>query len=217
MTNRPEHDIERQFREAATRVRRHWYEDGLAELVIGGLFVVVALFFLAEDLLGGRLAGSRFAAGLNLALLLIVVAACFLGRRLIRRAKEQWVYPRTGFVRYTRRGRTPRWLAGLLGGAIGAMSVALIKRAPGAEAWIPAAEGLLIGGFLAWQGRFAGVPRLSSVGLVAVATGLAVSLLGLPSNQSAAAFFGTLGAALVLNGSMAFARFGREAPPPEEP
>jgi hypothetical protein len=216
MHSQPTDPLERQFRDAELRTRRHWYEDGLAELMIGTLFVVVALFFLAQDLLGRGVAGSRVAASLNLVLMFVVVVACFLGRRFIGRAKERWVYPRTGFVRYARR-RSQRWVAGLLGGAIGAMSVALIERAPGAEAWIPAAVGLLIGGFLAWQGRFAGVARLSSLGLVAVAAGLAVSLLNVPSNQSAAAFFGALGAALALSGSITFARFARQAPPPEEP
>lgn len=218
MINHPDHDVERQFREAATRVRRHWYEDGLVELFIGGLFVVLALYFLAQSLLADRLAAIGAASiVLNLLFPAVVVAAALLGRRLVRRAKERHVYPRTGFVRYHESRRAPRWLTATLAAGVAALTASLVARAPGVDAWIPALQGFLLGGIFFWQGTSAGVPRLVVLALFTALVGLAVSLAGLSSSLSGAAFFGPLGLAMMAAGQAAFRRYLRDAPPPEEP
>ncbi|HSK08069.1 MAG TPA: hypothetical protein VK911_00715 [Vicinamibacterales bacterium] len=209
MTLEPD-DIDRQFRRATLRTRQHWYEDGLAELLIGAVFVVLALYFAAQAYLQ---AGSGWPGGVfNLLLAALVVALALAGRVLIVRAKERYVYPRTGFVRYAR--RFPRWLGGLLAGGIAGLTAALFRTAPGLDAWIPALQGFVIGGFLFWQARFAGVARLYVLAMVSAIAGLVVSLLSLPSSQSGVAFFGAVGLAALATGWAAFHRFLRDVPPP---
>ncbi len=218
MSSHPEHDVERQFRDAATRVRRHWYEDGLAELFVGGLFVVLALYFLLQARLAGSLSANRPSSiALNLLLPAVVVAVALLGRRFIRRAKERHVYPRTGFVQYRESRRAPRWLTATLAGGVAALTASLVARAPGVDAWVPALQGFLLAGFFFWQGQSAGVSRLVVLALFTALVGLVVSLAGLSSGLAGAAFFGPVGLAMTAAGQAAFRRYLRDAPPPEEP
>ena len=211
-------DIEQQLRSATLRTRRHWYADGLAETLIGLVFCVLALYF------GGGEA-ARTALGpspsldlvLNLLFPALVIVVCLASRRLIRTAKERYVYPRTGFVRYPNRGAWPKWLSGLLAGAVSGLTVALIRTAPGLEAWIPAFEGFLIGGILFWQSRFAGVQRYSGLALVSALLGVLVSLGRFSPGNAGGLLFGSLGVVLLISGRLAFQRFLRNAPLPEQP
>jgi hypothetical protein len=217
MKSHPERNVERQFKDAAIRVRRHWYEDGLVELFVGALFAVLALYFLAQALLAGRLSANRpWSIAVNLLLPAVVVGAGLLARRSIRRAKERHVYPRTGFVRYRDTRRAPRWVTATLAAAVAALTASLVARAPGVDAWVPALQGFLLGGFFFWQGRSAGVSRLVVLALLTALVGLAVSLAGLSPDLSGAAFFGLVGLAMMAAGQAAFRRHLRDAPPPEE-
>lgn len=209
--------VERQFRDAQIRARRHWFADGLAEVVVGSVFVVLGLYFAAT----GGLAPLEAAAGRGATLLAqlvlpaLVVAAGLSGRRLIRRAKERLVYPRAGFVSYPTTRRR-RWLPGVLGAVVAVLLTALVRRAPALEAWVPALEGLVLGAGFVALARFTGVGRFHVQGLLAAIVGIVVSWLALPSAAGGAAFFGSCGLALLVAGGLAFRRFLRDAPPAEE-
>ena len=202
--------VERQFLDAERRAKRHWYEDGLTEIGIGGIFVVLALYFGALGFAAARL--GRVASVLVNLLMPVIVLAGGLGmRRLLRRAKEQLVYPRAGYATYPRRRNVPRWVTAAIAGAIAGLTTALVRTAPGVDAWIPAFQGFLVAGFLLWLGRFAGLPRFSLLGLIAGLAGVGISLLQPDSNTAGALFFGAVGVALVVSGSLALRRFMGQA------
>lgn len=215
MSSQPPHDIERQFRDGTLRTRRHWYEDGLAELLLGFVLLAVGAYFGLGAALDGQYGGGGVL--LNLVAPVLVVTVVLVARGAIRRAKERFVYPRTGFVQYPQPRRIPRWVTGLLAGAIAGLTAALLRRAPAVEAWIPALQGFLVAAVLLWQGRAAGVARLTVLGLVSGLAGVSVSLLALSSDAAGALFFGVLGLAALVSGSLTFHRYLAHAPRPEEP
>ena len=74
----------------------YWFEDGLLEIVLGGLFLLLGVTFSIEGIsdpgtLARRLSGI-FA-------LLIMVFGSIAARPIIRRLKERITYPRLGYFR----------------------------------------------------------------------------------------------------------------------
>ncbi|MHB1415211.1 MAG: hypothetical protein ACYC1C_08160, partial [Chloroflexota bacterium] len=106
----------REIERALRRTRRYWYEDGLTEMFTGAIFVLVGLSFVFEAY---RLLGP-FSPGFSaLALPVLVVGGGLAGRSLVRRIKERFIYPRTGYVAYRRPpGQRSRLATGLVGTAM---------------------------------------------------------------------------------------------------
>lgn len=210
--------VERQVREARRRAHRHWYADGLAEIVIGAVFGAVGLYFAAQVAVEAALPepSGPLKVVLNLLLPAIVVVAALAARRAIRAAKERLVYPRVGFVRYPRRRGRP-FLAGAVGGLLAVSTSALLRQAPAVEAWIPTIQGFLIGGGLVALARFAGLPRLFVPGLCSALAGVVISLLGVSSSVAGGLYFGAMGIVLLAGGGLAFRRFLSATPLQEEP
>jgi hypothetical protein len=207
--------VERQLRDARVRTRRVWFADGLAELVVGFVFAVLGLYFAANTVLEAHARPGWLTTLVTLLLPVLVVIAGLAGRRAIRAAKERMVYPRIGFVSY-RQASHRRWLPGLLAGLLGAATAALLQRAPGLEAWIPAIEGFFVAVGLFVLARFAGLPRFLVPGLLIALIGVGTSLLALSSTMAAAVFFGAAGTTLLLSGALALRRFLAEAPAAED-
>jgi hypothetical protein len=207
--------IERQFRDAEKRARRHQFADGLAEIVVGGAFVSVGLYFGTQAaLVRGGVTGRVPNILVNLLFLVVVTVAFVVGRRALRSARERLVYPRAGYVRHVP-STQPRWVPGLVGAAVAALTMMLVRRAPSVEAWIPALEGFIVGAALLGLGRLAGLPRLSVPGLVVMLAGVAVSLLRESSDLASALLFAAIGSILLVSGALALRRFLGDASSPE--
>jgi hypothetical protein len=210
----PRSDLDNQLRQARLRTSRYWFEDGLVELSVGGLFVLIGLYFVAMGLLPGEGAVPAVLGGILFPLLFI--GGILATSRLIRKAKEGLVYPRTGYVAYAKPSGLRRWLTAILGAVVSVLIVALVKRAPTIVSWTPALEGLLGGGILFWMGHASGVGRLSLVASVSVILGLALSLAGASGSTSSAVLYGAIGLLMAGGGAIAFRRYLRQAPPRAE-
>jgi len=201
-------EVERRFLDAERRARRYWYEDGLGEIAVGGFFVILGVYFTTQRLITGRL-GPTADVLLNLLFPVIVIGAGLGMRRVIGKAKERLVYPRAGYVAYPQKQRVPKWLTGMIAGAVAGLVAVLARSAPGVEAWLSAFQGFMIGGFLWWLGRLSGLARFSLLGLVTALIGVLLSLAGGSSTVSGALFFGAVGLALMVSGWTAFRHFVR--------
>jgi len=201
-------DVERQFRDAERRARRYWYEDGLGEIAVGSVFVILGGYFAAQALVAGRL-GRTADLLLNLLFPAIVLAAGLGMRRIIGKVKERLVYPRAGFANYQQAQRVPKWVTGMIAGMVAGLIAVLLRSAPGVEAWIPAFQGFVMAGFLWWLGRFSGLPRFNLLALISALNGVSVSVLRPSATISGSLFFGGMGLALVVSGWMAFRQFVR--------
>src|SRR5512138_969098 len=87
------------------RIRRYWYTDGIGELIGGGMFILLGLYFAIQQLLGQN---SMVSGILQASLALLMIAGMFVSRRLINGLKARLTYPRTGYIEYQvdERGRT---------------------------------------------------------------------------------------------------------------
>ncbi len=206
-------DREREIERAMQRTRRYWYDDGLTEMAVGCLFLAIGLLFFTEYVLGSPLASGLSAVGLPV----IVVGGSWLGRHLVRIAKERFTYPRTGYVVYRRppgaRSRTATVaVAVMVGGLVGL----LFSLAPASLAWIPGLQGLLVGGSTFFYGYRLGLARFCVLAAFAVVVGAVASLAGLGDLLGSGVFFAAFGLALLLSGLFALYQYLRPTAPPGE-
>jgi hypothetical protein len=107
--------MDEQVQRARERARRYWYEDGFAELLVGGFLLLVGTTGLVRRLdlspaLTDLLNGARIA---------LVLACALAVRGVVRALKERVTYPRTGYVAYRREGVDPRLIKLALGLVLG--------------------------------------------------------------------------------------------------
>lgn len=194
-------DIDR----AEQRSRQYWYEDGLVEIAAGCIFLAVGVLFLAEGL------GALPSGASSLGLIVVVFAGMGVARRAVRWAKERITYPRTGYVRYRRpegrRGYPMVTVA--VGAGMAALVAALFGLAPASLAWIPALDGLLIGGFLLYSGHSLGLARFYLLALLSALVGVAASLGGLGDILGTGVYFAAMALALLLSGAIVLLRYLR--------
>ena len=83
-------DIER-------RVRRYWFTDGLGELIGGGMFILMGIYFGLQEFLGQN---SMLSGILQASLVLLMIGGMYISSRVINSLKAHVTYPRTGYVEY---------------------------------------------------------------------------------------------------------------------
>jgi hypothetical protein len=201
-------DIDRATRRAAF----YWMEDGLSEILSGGVFLLLGAYFYIQTLLPPRgVVTALFAGGFPL----LIIGSAVVAQRLVRSLKDKYVHPRTGYVGL-RRQRTHRALTGFLGGSIAALLVVIMNRSPLLVSWLPALEGLILGAAFLWAGKRTQLVRFPVEGLLAAGMGLLLAIHPIGETLSYAALFAWLGLIVAIPGVLAFRSYLRHAPPPEE-
>jgi hypothetical protein len=195
------------------RVYRYWYEDGLAEIAGGSVLALVGLYFWVQSRLP---ADSLFVPLFGVGFPILVLVSGWLARHWVRVAKERWTYPRTGYVQYHRPGNRRRWLTVGIGVGTGILITLLIARGPIAEAWLPALAGTIVGAGILYLAHTVGLIRFYVLASLSVLLGIALSLSDLEDPLRSAAYFGPLGMAWIVAGSLTLSRYLRLTQPPME-
>ncbi|MCX7860920.1 MAG: hypothetical protein N2385_12565 [Chloroflexus sp.] len=166
------------------RTRRYWMIDGLAELMIGSIFLLTGVAQLAPLVVPAAIAGW-----VNLLLPLALILAILFSRQILHTLKARLTYPRTGYVAY----RQPRlWqhvLGGLVGLGVGIALVNLTFDVRLATAWMPVIIGVTLAGGMTYLGAYLDLPRFYALAMFIASVGLLIHWL---------AFDGFLGASLVI-------------------
>jgi hypothetical protein len=185
---------------------RDYMQDGLMEMMLGGLF-----FFLGLLLPRGGLVAW--------VVLLIVFSA-----PLLQRLKKRFTYPRTGYVelRQGDPGPIPWFVLGSL--VLGLVALVVVLIATGVIAdpgrwyrWMPVFFGIWLAGIFLGLGVQVRLVRYYLVAGVALAGGPLAALV--PMSEKLANIglcFAAVGAALLVSGIVAFVRFLRRNPIPAE-
>lgn len=181
--------------EVMNQTHRYYYEDGLVELGVGILFLVIGLLL-------GVWARAATASPLFLAAVLgatlLVLGGGFAMKRAVGRIKERVTYPRTGYVSYHGRQPAPgRWL--IIAAAIGLVVLGFVF--PDWLFRMPMMQGLLLCVILVYMGYRVRLGRLYLVGLIAAAVGLGATLLIPDEILGSSVVFGGAGVALLLSGA----------------
>jgi hypothetical protein len=202
-------DIER-------RVKRYWYTDGIGELIGGGMFILLGIYFALQEWLGPN---SMISGILQVSLILVMIGGMYISRWLIHALKARLTYPRTGYVEYQvdERGMKSRRIGVmLLAFAISSLTMVLVRLFNFFDS-IVAVTGVIVGVILViLRAKSAGLRRFYVLAAISVVLGLALSVSRLPNGYSLGLFYGLMGWSLMLSGGSTLWRYLEENPPPAD-
>ena len=124
------------------RIKRYWYTDGIGELLGGVVFLVLAVYFIAQQYFEGTAMGGLLQA----AFILIVLGLLFFGRKLLNWLKARVTYPRTGYVEYRVSGKNAiriRILSAFVAMAVAVTSIMIARRIQSIDSMV-AITGVLV-------------------------------------------------------------------------
>jgi len=189
---------------------RYYYQDGLVELAVGILFLVIGLDAWAITSLP---AGTPLSIASWVLLPILTVGGIIGVQRFVKYLKERYVHPRTGYIEYAARPNRYRWW---VSGVALALILAVILLP---FDWLQkgsVAGGTILCVILATIGYQVSLKRLIAIGVLSLALGVGLALSPLTDNASLAAVFAAVGLILCLTGTFGFRKYLAENPAPEE-
>jgi uncharacterized membrane protein HdeD (DUF308 family) len=202
-------DIER-------RVKRYWYTDGIGELIGGGMFILLGIYFGLQEFLGPN---SLVSGILQVSLILVMIGGMFISRRLINTLKTRLTYPRTGYVEYqvNEHNLRRRWILALVMGLVVAALTMIFVRLLQFFDSIVAITGIIVALILvALRAKSGGMPRFYVLGAVSLVLGLLLSISGLPNGYSLGLFYGLMGISFLVSGGLTLHRYLKVNPLPTD-
>lgn len=205
--------MDKNFHDVEQRVQRYWYTDGIGELIGGGMFILLGLYFSLQQYFGGR---SLVGVILQSSLVVFMIVAIFLGRRLINLMKARFTYPRTGYVEYRTNEKNALWriLTVAIAMAV-AMFLVVIARAVDIIDTTVALTGVLVCLILllkqAWSSK---VPRFYILSAASLILGITLSVSHLPSGYNLGLFYGLMGMTFTISGGLTLRHYLQENPLP---
>ena len=196
------------------RVKRYWYTDGIGELIGGGMFVLLGVYFALQEFLGQN---STVGGILQVSLILVMIGGMSISRWLVNTLKTRLTYPRTGYVEYQvdeRKMKTRRLWVIILAFTISALTMVFVRLFQAFDS-IVAVTGVGVGLILViLRTKSSGLARFYVLGAVAVVLGLALSISGLPNGYSLGLFYGLMGLFFMFFGGLTLRRYLEENPLP---
>jgi hypothetical protein len=186
------------------RARQYWFQDGLGELAVGLLFLLLGLYFLGQASLPSDSTLYRL---LDAGFLLVFLAAILLLRRLVPFLKERITYPRTGYVSYRQVEKNQRGLRMAAAMIIGATVAALFAAAPLSLVLLPGVSGLIAACAFLLMGSRAGMARFYLLAACSALLGGSLSLLGVGDIFGLGLYYTLFGLAILASGFYALARY----------
>jgi hypothetical protein len=188
------------------RTKRYWYIDGIAEIVMGGISLILGVYFLLQALLPEE---SLLSGLLSAGMALVIIGLVFLGRRIISFTKERLTYPRTGYISYKQPPANRRWIAAAVALIVAALAVLLAAKAPPVIAWVPLLSGVLIGAALVYFSYKVSLGRIFVLAILSLLLGLSLGLSGLEDMLGLAIYYATMGLAFLISGGLALVSYLR--------
>jgi hypothetical protein len=192
---------------------QYQFADGIGELCVGFLFILVAVITYLQETMPGSLMNRIF----GIASVLLVCGAAFGGRWIIQRIKERITYPRTGYV-----ANKSSWknkgdiVIGLIMMAVLICFVVFTTVTDTKLAdWGPVVCGLFMGTLFVRAGYRLSLPRLYLLAFLGLLIGAGLVISGLSPALSLPLFFGLNGLILFISGSITLWRYLRNNRLPE--
>jgi hypothetical protein len=198
------------------RTHRYWYEDGLAEIATGGMFVSCGLFLVMMRFVRP---GSPVACIVAIGFTILVAFGGLAISRVVKAVKNRVTYPRTGYVSYRRpeSNRRRRIIAASLGVGLGVLGIVLsIANAPTWLMSMAMVQGLIIGAALLYIGRRLGLTRFYALAFLSTLIGVVVALNGFDEALGSAAYFAEMGFVLTASGLLTLQAYLSQSQPPME-
>jgi MFS family permease len=192
------------------RTRGYFYQDGLVEMLLGVLFLVVGLLLQVWVTLQSD---SPWNLLMAIGLPVLVIGGVVYTQIAIRHLKERVTYPRTGFASYGEKQPSRiRWLFTVVPLALIVLSL-LLPQWFSQMAWF---EGAMLGLALLIIGTRAGLWRFYLLAGLSLLIGLVATVMTSGDLPGTALTFSGAGLALLISGVITFRRYLRHHPKPFE-
>ena len=195
------------------RTRQYWFSDGIVEISIGALFLILGLYFYLQFLLP---TGSLLLIGLQVGFVFLLVGAIYLSRSLVNKFKSRLTIPRTGYVSYKRASRKQRMVSIGIVCFIAGINVVLFLTTPLSLNWVPTITGLIVGSLWLISAFRVGLLRFYPQSILAYLLGVILSVSNLDIYLGLTLFYGILGCVLLLSGGWTLAAYLHRHAPKEE-
>ncbi len=198
------------------RVKRYWYTDGIGEIIGGGVFLLIAAYFSIQQYFGEQ---SMIGAILQSSLIVVLIGAVIIGRRMINALKTRLTYPRTGYVDYSAPEKNMMWwriFTMAIGMAVAIFSIAITRKINTIDSMVAVTGVLVAVILLVKQGWSFGVPRFYVLSAASLILGIILSVSGLPQGYNLGLFYALIGIAFAISGGLTLWKYLRENPMPAE-
>ena len=190
------------------RTQQYWFEDGLVELLMGLLFMVLSILFwwqVSSDSKYAPLVGG-------IAMPFIITLGAILMGVTLRWLKQRFVYPRTGYITYAKPTNKQRSMSLLVGAVIGAVMAVLIIQLDLANLGT-ALIGVAVGFGLFMLGNRVGLMRFHLLAVWSVVVGVTISYLQVDESMASTYALGFIGLGLLVSGVLVFWRYWHNSKP----
>ena len=194
------------------RAFQYWFSDGLNEIGLGFVFVVLGIYFLLEDLLSQT---GLFRLIVDSSLILVILGSLWLVNRGIRYFKENVTYLRTGFVTYDRTRHLPRWVTGLIAGITGALIACLLVQSNLLN-WLPALTGGILSLVFLYLAFRVNLVRFHVLAILSLVFGFSFSWIDIDPTLGTSAVYLMTGFSTFVSGLSVLFRYLRNSPRPEK-
>ena len=181
------------------RTVQSFYSDGLAEIAIGLIFLLLGGYFFAQAVVPE---GSALGSALSVLFVLVIVSSGFLVSRILRFLKRRITYPRTGYVAFKKKELSPkrRVATMIIGGIIGGSLAALYGLSPSLKTLFPALNGILFAIAVLLFANKVGLIRFYILAAASAVIGFAVTAAGVGDTKGISLYYGLFGAAVIISG-----------------
>jgi len=194
---------------------RYWYEDGLNEMAFGVIGISLGVYFWIHTRIPP---GSAWHIPWALGMFPLLLFGSRLLQGIVKRLKEKWTYPRTGYVSYRRSegGRRRIAIRGAVVGAAFGLAIGFLRSSIFQQrfgiAMVVLITGLIGAGVLMWIEVKTGVFRYFVMSMISALAGIGLSTSGLAEMAALGLFWGILGASHGISGVFVLVRYLRRHP-----
>jgi hypothetical protein len=196
-----------EIQQVVKRTRQYWFTDGFVEISMGGIFLILALYFYLQSVLPPE---SLILLILQAGFILVIFGTLFLGKRLVNRLKSRVTFPRSGYVAYQVPSNKQRILSMGIALVIAALIAGLFITTPTSLNWIPAITGFIVAIVWLISGARVGLIRFFVLSVVSMVLGTGLSLSGLETYFSLSIYYAAMGLSLILSGTLTLANYLRQ-------
>jgi hypothetical protein len=195
------------------RTVRSFYDDGLGEITLGPLLVLLGAVLFAQTVVREK---SAIYQALGVLSMLVVLFAGLLTGRIVGFLKRRITHPRTGYVAFKKREQSPKRRAAaiIVAIVIGASVAVLYGLSPSVNALIPAVNGLLFAVAVFFFARKAGLTRFYVLAAASAVIGIAIAAAGIGEIKGIGFFYILFGVAITISGLAALIIYLRRFPRP---
>lgn len=202
--------------ENLNKPKQYWYIDGLAEIVGGGVILILGITFLLGALVESR--GFDQSWYFSVGQFILVILFAWGSKILLRHLKTRITYPRTGYVEYRNRGVSGRWSRALLAFIIAFSFSALMgivgKYIP--ERYEPMIMSSILALLVCYLAMFIGLPRFYLIAAATFLTGIGLAYINPGGNWPYAWLFCLEGSFWIVSGVFVLRRYLKHTRPISE-